>query len=52
MKTGLLRTLVLCLSMLLIFPAFARADILTIDPDTVLHEVSPTLYGIFIEDIN
>ena len=30
----------------------ARADTLTVHPDQPLHEVSPTLYGIFLEDIN
>ena len=28
------------------------ADTLTVYPDQVLHPVSPTLYGIFLEDIN
>ncbi len=29
-----------------------QADTLTVFPEQILHEVSPTLYGIFIEDIN
>ena len=52
MKTGLLRITVLCFALLLSFSACAGADVLTVHPDAVLHEVSPTLYGIFIEDIN
>ncbi|MBR6705121.1 MAG: carbohydrate binding domain-containing protein [Clostridia bacterium] len=38
-----------------LFAAFfspARADMLTVYPSRVLHQVSPTLYGIFLEDIN
>ncbi len=31
-------------------PAFA--DTLTVNQDQPVHAVSPTLYGIFIEDIN
>lgn len=30
----------------------ARADTLTVHPDRTLHPVSPTLYGVFLEDIN
>ncbi len=32
--------------------SFARADTLTVRADLALHPVSPTLYGIFLEDIN
>ena len=44
----------LMLSVLLLtalLPA-GRADTLTVYPDQALHSVSPTLYGIFLEDIN
>lgn len=44
----------LTLSVLLltaVLPA-GRADTLTVYPDQALHSVSPTLYGIFLEDIN
>ncbi len=52
MKSVFLRSLALCAALLLACSASAGADTLAIDPDAVLHEVSPTLYGIFIEDIN
>ena len=41
----------LCALLLLPFSS-AAADTLTVDANDVLHAVSPTLYGIFLEDIN
>lgn len=51
MKTGMLRFLAVCGALLIAVPAVS-AETISIDPDDVLHEVSPSLYGIFIEDIN
>ena len=42
----------LCAALLCTAFPTALADTLTVHPDQVLHEVSPTLYGIFLEDIN
>ena len=44
--------LLLLAALLAGFSPASRADTLTVHPDRVLHEVSPTLYGIFLEDIN
>ena len=43
--------LAFCAALLTAFSA-GLADTLTVDANEVLHAVSPTLYGIFIEDIN
>ncbi len=44
--------LLLCLLLCALLPLSACADTLIISPDQVLHPVSETLYGIFLEDIN
>lgn len=43
---------VLFLTLTLLLPAAASAEVLVVDGNTPLHESSPLLYGLFFEDIN
>ncbi len=45
------RWIALCLILLWV-PVLCSSETLRVEMNTVLHEVSPTLYGIFLEDIN
>ena len=47
-----LLSLLLLAALLLIPVPQVQADVLTVYTEHVLHDISPTLYGLFIEDIN
>ena len=51
MRRGL-ALLAAVLAMMLTACAVAGEEMLTVDPENVIHEISPTLYGLFFEDIN
>lgn len=38
--------------LLVFLPAFSETETILVNPEDILHEVSPVLYGIFLEDIN
>lgn len=46
------RISVLAAAMAALFIWSAQAENVKVDPSQVLHEISPSLYGIFLEDIN
>ena len=50
MRRGL--ALLAALALIMTECAAGGEEILTVDPETVIHEISPTLYGLFFEDIN
>ena len=46
------RISVLAAAMAALFIWSAQAENVKVNPSQVLHEISPSLYGIFLEDIN